>query len=643
MSKNSNHDRMVAYTERLASFEEARLPRRRKKVQWPHEHPDPEQLAKAGFYFNPRVESPDNVTCFLCECSLDGWELDDCPLKEHLEHSRGCSWATILSKDWQNEKNHDPHCKENIGMRLTTFDNKWPLEKKRGWPTSLKLAEAGFYFAPTVAEEDLVVCAYCDISLDGWERTDDPLHEHERRRPECYFFTSMKKEEATTKKKRRSSKRASKKIEEVADESVVILQQPDNGSVQILSDPEEEPAPQPIRSKKEGRRPSAKTAPKIRQVSVEEELAKLQKEMEEDGDISVALEQKEDVSDFEVDLELSEMAKQADSLVHNFDEGISDFEEPHHNHQHEPTPVRSNKRPSNVFQDDPAPPAKRRKSSVVPSAPVARISLPISEGTNNWEVFSGSSSPAPQEHEVDKGEDGGDDNDDEEDDDDDHEDDEDDGDDEDDEDEDQFVEAKENLTEEDCVVVSPAKPLEKILANDVQAHVEHEVEEPAREEQEKEQVPVQEEEEEEEGKREEPVQEEAQSNKTTDTHSTPADSERRDSERRSRAITRSPLAVRNLNQIVTTKSATSTPARSKASQSLQWEPVDCDQVFDVCESSPHKEPDHILDMTITEWYKYQSVEAEKRLMEKCNRMVEVVQREGQRALNHIKALPTVDG
>lgn len=641
MSKNSNHERMVAYTERLASFEEARLPRRRKKVQWPHEHPDPEQLAKAGFYFNPRTDSPDNVTCFLCECSLDGWELDDCPLREHLEHSRGCSWATILSKDWQNEKNHDPHCKENIGMRLTTFDNKWPLEKKRGWPTSLKLAEAGFYFAPTVAEEDLVVCAYCDISLDGWERTDDPLHEHERRRPECYFFTSMKKEEAT-KKKRRSSKRASKKIEEVAaaDESVVIVPQPEDESVQLLSEPEE-PAPKPIRSKKEGRRLSSKKAPKIRQVSVEEELAKLQKEMEEDGDISAAVEEKEDaVSDVEIDNELSEMAKQADAVIHNFDEGISDFEEPPHQ---EPTPIRANKRPSSVFQDDLVPPAKRRKSSVVASAPVARISLPISEGTDNWEVFSGSSSPAPQElHEEEEEEEVAE----EDEDDDDKDDDEEEEEEEEEDDEDRFVEAKENITEEDCVIVSPAVPSKEEHSVPVEEpeHVEEPVEqekdiaklkqeEPVQEEQQEQQEPV----------KEEPKLEETKPAKTTDTQDTPLKSNGRASERQSRAITRSPLAVRNLNKIVTTKSANSTPARSKASQSLQWEPVDCDQVFDVCESSPHKDADQVLDMTFTEWYKYQSVEAEKRLLEKCNRMVEAVQREGQRALNHIKALPTVDG
>lgn len=521
-------------------------------------------------------------------------------------------------------------------MRLTTFDNKWPLEKKRGWPTSLKLAEAGFYFAPTVAEEDLVVCAYCDISLDGWERTDDPLHEHERRRPECYFFTSMKKEEAT-KKKRRSSKRASKKIEEVAaaDESVVIVPQPGDESVQILSEAEE-PAPKPIRSKKEGRRPSAKKAPKIRQVSVEEELAKLQKEMEDDGDISAAVEEKEDaVSDDEIDNELSEMAKQADAVVHNFDEGISDFEE--HPHQ-EPTPVRPNKRPSNVFQDDVVPPAKRRKSSVVHSAPVARISLPISEGTSNWEVFSGSSSPAPQElHEEEEEEEAAaEDNDD----------DEDDEEEEEDEDEDDFVEAKETLTEEDCVIVSPAKPSEEEHEVPVEESEDVEdVEEPAEQEndvaEQQEEEPVQEEQQE--PVKEEPKLEETKPAKTTDTQDTPLKSNGRSSERQSRAITRSPLAVRNLNKIVTTKSATSTPARTKTSQSLQWEPVDCDQVFDVCEPSPHKEADQVLDMTLTEWYKYQSVEAEKRLMEKCNRMVEVVQREGQRALNHIKALPTVDG
>lgn len=76
-----------------------------------------------------------------------------------------------------------------VSARKSTFDSRWPYTGRRGWrPTSNKVAEAGFHFTPTEEEEDGCACIYCGVELSGWERTDDPIHEHQRRRPNCPFF-----------------------------------------------------------------------------------------------------------------------------------------------------------------------------------------------------------------------------------------------------------------------------------------------------------------------------------------------------------------------------------------------------------------------------------------------------------------------
>lgn len=605
---------MYAYALRLASFKNTKLPRKKKIHEWPHEHPDSEQLAKAGFYFNPGVENPDNVTCYSCECSLDGWEIDDCPLKEHIEHSRDCAWATLLCKSWETEKEHDPHSEEHMGIRLTTFDNNWPLDKKRGWkPTSLKLAEAGFYYAPTEENEDLVACSYCDLSLDGWERTDDPSHEHRRRRPDCFFFTSK---EGPTKTKRQS-KRASKRAAVKAEEEEFRVKAPAHGSE------EEGQEELPIRSKKEGKSRIARATPEIRQVSVEEELAKLQREMEESGEVSMKQEQEDDDDDHEFDQELMEMAKNANSVVHILDDGISDAEpEPA---LAEPTPVRVNKRKSEAVETEPSPPAKRRKSSAVPAVsafPLSRPPSSMSDASNNWEVFSTASSGNMDEDEPEQTsviEE---------------------------EDDDDFAEARENLTAESVLIHQPAQE----PAKQVEAVV------GGQENEEESELETS-------GETNDSYESAKEAVAPTDTQASPEDTNKPESRRESRAMTRSPLAVRNLNRLASAKSpasrsatpvASETPAQTRTKSvnfstpradhaTMQWEPVDCDQVFDVCNPSPHKESEDNLDMTVSEWINYQAAQAEQRLLDKCNQMVETVRREGQRAINHIKALPTVEG
>jgi hypothetical protein len=59
--------------------------------------------------------------------------------------------------------------------RRATFNNSWPHEQKRGWLCKTEsLVQAGWFYAPTPESDDYVSCAYCKLSLDGFEPRDSP-------------------------------------------------------------------------------------------------------------------------------------------------------------------------------------------------------------------------------------------------------------------------------------------------------------------------------------------------------------------------------------------------------------------------------------------------------------------------------------
>ena len=40
----------------------------------------------------------------------------------------------------------------------------------------MKMVDAGWHYCPTVESDDYARCAYCSLSLDGWEPKDDPQY-----------------------------------------------------------------------------------------------------------------------------------------------------------------------------------------------------------------------------------------------------------------------------------------------------------------------------------------------------------------------------------------------------------------------------------------------------------------------------------
>lgn len=98
---------------------------------------------------------------------------------EHLKLSSNCGWAIIKNIGQARDDVstvEDPTDKRLLEARTSTFGSSWPHEHKRGWVCKAeKMAAAGWHFAPTPESEDFVSCAYCNLSLDGWEPKDSPL------------------------------------------------------------------------------------------------------------------------------------------------------------------------------------------------------------------------------------------------------------------------------------------------------------------------------------------------------------------------------------------------------------------------------------------------------------------------------------
>ena len=98
------------------------------------------QLAKAGFYFDPYPENPDNCVCFLCGKGIEGWEADDDPLLEHLQHASDCGWAivTAIEMEVDDYAKQDPSSSLMVDARKATFGGRWPHENKKGWKCKTK-------------------------------------------------------------------------------------------------------------------------------------------------------------------------------------------------------------------------------------------------------------------------------------------------------------------------------------------------------------------------------------------------------------------------------------------------------------------------------------------------------------------------
>ncbi|KAK7927336.1 hypothetical protein PG985_004334 [Apiospora marii] len=188
-------DHYYTFEGRLASFQSSQPVSGRKRgpktLAWPHRGLDENLLARAGFYFEPTADKPDNVVCYLCHARIGGWEDDDSPIEEHLRLSPRCGWAivTAIEAGLGDYNMDDPSHPSMMEARKATFAKRWPHEGKRAWKCKTKqMVDAGWKYTPTIDSDDMATCTYCQLALDGWEPADKPMNEHYRRSPECPFF-----------------------------------------------------------------------------------------------------------------------------------------------------------------------------------------------------------------------------------------------------------------------------------------------------------------------------------------------------------------------------------------------------------------------------------------------------------------------
>ncbi|KAI1339496.1 hypothetical protein F5Y15DRAFT_74589 [Xylariaceae sp. FL0016] len=226
-------DHYYTYDGRLASFQSSQPVSRRastakakgpKSLSWPHRTLDPDHFARAGFFFEPTPNHPDNTVCFLCLKNVGGWEENDNPFEEHLRLSPTCGWAIVAGIEVSvgNYATDDPISQEMIAARKATFAGRWPHEGKRGWKCKTKqLVDAGWKYTPTIDSDDMATCTYCALALDGWEPKDNPMDEHYRRSPECQFFRLMGQyDSAPAKKKGRPKATRGSKVSRASSQSV---------------------------------------------------------------------------------------------------------------------------------------------------------------------------------------------------------------------------------------------------------------------------------------------------------------------------------------------------------------------------------------------------------------------------------------
>ncbi|KAG0174224.1 hypothetical protein DFQ28_000008 [Apophysomyces sp. BC1034] len=108
-------------------------------------------------------------------------------MERHEKESPQCSWVLLRFPNANtnytvNEDDPDtyPRSRTMRDARLKTFtrNHSWP--QRRSLIPASKLADAGFYYAPTPDMDDKVTCIYCQCNMRGTDKTTRPLRRARR-------------------------------------------------------------------------------------------------------------------------------------------------------------------------------------------------------------------------------------------------------------------------------------------------------------------------------------------------------------------------------------------------------------------------------------------------------------------------------
>ncbi|XP_068217348.1 baculoviral IAP repeat-containing protein 7-like isoform X2 [Palaemon carinicauda] len=195
--------------------------RRQTFSNWPVAYIDPDELAKAGFFY---LRTEDHVQCAFCQGIVGYWDEGDKPEIEHHKHFPNCPFITgaatgnvprngsdddstalfnflydyhtfrvsntrpqQLNTSYQTDSTKVPDGGQLAFPHLNTVSNR--LSTYTRWPKHVNvgpdvLAEAGFF---STGLADWVQCFHCGGGLYGWRFGDNPLVDHARFYPFCPY------------------------------------------------------------------------------------------------------------------------------------------------------------------------------------------------------------------------------------------------------------------------------------------------------------------------------------------------------------------------------------------------------------------------------------------------------------------------
>lgn len=159
----------------------------------------PQQLAQLGFYYSPiSIKHKYSITCSHCNMLIrDPIPAENDICEFHLSESPSCAFSLIWKFRNMKENNSTmwrknpyfgvPNNSLGINIRKETF-KQWKYE----FPEVNQMASSGLYYDPLDDRDDFgddrVVCMYCGLNLEQWERSDDPMEAHKLSNPGCWVF-----------------------------------------------------------------------------------------------------------------------------------------------------------------------------------------------------------------------------------------------------------------------------------------------------------------------------------------------------------------------------------------------------------------------------------------------------------------------
>jgi hypothetical protein len=169
----------------------------------------PKWLAQIGFYYTPlSIKHKYSITCISCNQLIrDPIPLNIDIIEYHLNEHPTCALSLIYQFKNKIPKNNeiwkvdspfrDINSDKCLNIRRQTF-KYWKFD----FPNIEDMISTGLYYDPlndiginsSKNGDDRVICMYCGLHLQQWEKVDVPSIAHKEANPTCWVFNYFEKE-----------------------------------------------------------------------------------------------------------------------------------------------------------------------------------------------------------------------------------------------------------------------------------------------------------------------------------------------------------------------------------------------------------------------------------------------------------------